>query len=162
MDDFRYWKLSKVIRLFIEKGMDTFIIFCDREDHAQKTYEYLKMSLDCPVYCITWATKKQDDIIKEYKEKWWVLVGNVKCLGDGFNVPRIQVGIQYYATKTDRVLIQNIGRSRRAFGDKKWAFFVDFQDVIGFVSGGKKKYMWGSLRNSIYKNFGFEVRSLTV
>lgn len=162
MDISRYEKLWKVIQLFQTKWMDSYIVFCDREDHAQETYEYLKKTLDCPVFCITGATKKQDDIINAYKEQWWVLVGNVKCLGDWFNVPRIQVWIQYYATKTERVLIQNIGRMRRAYWDKKWAFFVDFQDNVWLITWWKKKYLWWNVRNSIYKKLWYETRNLVI
>lgn len=151
--------IRKLVDQSISKWLKRIIIFTDRVKHIDKIYE-----------CFDWL----ENVFKYY---WWtdqvwiknkckqldnfIIIWNVSCCWEWFNVPSLQLWILVVSTQRSVTIDQAVWRVRRTHWDKKYWFLIDIQDSIS-IWWSSLKSLWSTSRNKIYKEKNWKVLSLPI
>ena len=108
------------------------IVFCEYVEHSRIICDMLEKKW-IKTFMLIWEVKKEDRarIKQELKDyKWWpcCLVGSVKIVGRGFNIPELSVGYLLTCEKFNSNINQYVGRVIRQFPWKTSADWYDFVD----------------------------------
>lgn len=150
----RYWREQNIRRI---------IVFTDRVEHVKSIASELR-TLFPDVYEYYGDSDKQK-VIDEFKTG--IIVGNLQCCGEWFNIPSLELGVLFVSTQWTVSVDQAVGRVRRRYlntetqKEKRFWYLVDFVDCMKFVNGKTKK-LWAYGRNKIYKEKWWEVREISL
>ena len=154
-NDDRTQKLTLIIKYMMNLWKKRFIIFTDRVEHIKKMYEELSQHFD-NVYEYYSETDK-DKVIDSYDE--WIIIGNIQCCWEWFNIPSLEVWILFVSTQRSNTVEQAVWRVRRYYWDKTHWILVDFIDELQ-IGVWKKKVLWWYARKKIYNEQWREVKYL--
>jgi superfamily II DNA or RNA helicase len=153
--------IAELVNKCLEKWLKRIIIFTDRTQHIKNITSSLSSTIDSsiPVYEYHWSSNQTQ--IKDLcnKSDQYILVWNVSCCWEWFNVPGLQIGLLTVSTQWTVTIDQAVGRVRRKHLNKKFGLLIDMQDSIT-VAWSKSKPLWFSQRRKIYKEKWRNVKDL--
>jgi len=125
------------------------IVFCEYVDHAKLLKDKLEKSW-IKTFILIWEVKKEEreKIKSELKNHKWkcILIGSVKIIWRGFNVPELSIWYLTTAEKFNSNIEQYVWRIIRKFEWKTEALWYDFVD-----SWCKLLYNQSKNRTTTYK-----------
>lgn len=151
----RLQEIKKVVgKLYYTYWFKRLILFVDRREYQDK----IKAEVFQNSYIINWDTDKEQ-IVNELKNKEeFLILWIVWACGEWFDIPQIEAGILFYSTSWEWSLEQMIWRSRRFHWDKKYWYWVDFQETARIENTYKN--FWVAERMKYYKERWFEIQQL--
>jgi superfamily II DNA or RNA helicase len=102
------------------------IVFCVSIEHSKHVVEQFNAS-GIPAEHIDGETEKyqRDAAIKRFADGKTTILSNVDLVGEGFDLPAIEVGILLRPTQSLGMYIQQSGRALRPYPGKECAFILD-------------------------------------
>lgn len=151
----RLQEIKKVVsKLYFNYGFKRLILFVDRKEYIEK----IKAEVFPNAVIISGDTNKEQ-VINELKNKdEYLILWMIWACGEWFDLPTIQAWILFYTTSWKWSLEQAIGRSRRFHWDKKYWYWVDFQETARIENTYKN--FWVAERMKFYKERWFEISPL--
>lgn len=79
--------------------------------------------------CVTIHSKLPDaaERVEQFRAGRWRVAASVMMVAEGFDYPALRCGVLARPTKSDRLLVQMLGRVLRPHEDKPWALLLDCQ-----------------------------------
>jgi DNA repair protein RadD len=131
------------------------IIFCAGIEHSKHTAEQFNAAGYPAAHLDGCISKEQRrEVIRNFKEGKIKILSNVDIVGEGFNVPSVEVCIMLRPTKSLTIYLQQVGRCLRPEPGKKHAIILDHagnslpnrhglpddeRDWVGYFNGTKKR-----------------------
>lgn len=159
-DDERTKILAKIIQKYQKDWYNDFLVLTDRVEHVHRIYDEL-VKLGVSTYKFYSDTEK--DITREqYNKTWGIIVGNIQCCWEWFNVPRLEVAILFVSSRWSNTIDQAAGRVRRAYGEKTKWIFIDFADLVSWLKSWRTKDLWFYDRRKMYLQFWWNIQNIVL
>lgn len=144
----RYKHLLHILNVLEENWYTKIIIFSDRVKHIEKTLSYINLSWFkwVPIY---WWVKYDIDKIRELEK--YAIVCNIESVGEGFDLPELEVWILFVSSSWENRLTQTAWRVNRAYGNKKFWLYIDFVDYVKLFNWTKAKPLWRYARKRFWE-----------
>lgn len=154
-NDDRNQKIFALIKRLWKLWMKKLIFFSDRTQHLENL-----SSIIWDDAILFYGKSDIDDVKQRIKSKdCYVILWNIKCCWEWFDVPELQCWILWVSTTWVKSIVQMAWRMVRIFPWKTEAFFVDIMDTLQ-VDTSKKKYLWTSQRKKMYQELWWNIRDL--
>lgn len=156
----RYEHLAMIIENIESKWFKNFIVFSDRIEHIKTIEEVLRKEFPNKyIVVIKWESDVLS-IMEELKNKQdIIIIWSNAVVKEWMNVPQLEVWILFVSAAFRWWIDQMAGRVNRFYWDKKFWYFIDFQDEIS-IWWSKSKKLWVYSRRKAYKEFWWPVWDL--
>lgn len=149
-------ELLKLVRyLYFNRWFKRMMIFVDRRESLEKINELFPKA-----YVIHWDVDKEEVINKVKPLDEFLLIWMVTASWEWFDVPSIQCWVLFYSTSREWSLIQMMWRTQRFSWDKKFWYWVDFQDYSKIEPNKYIKSFWAKERIKLYNSLWYDIEVL--
>jgi superfamily II DNA or RNA helicase len=136
----KYEALAELVKKLNQYTLG-FIIFADRIEIAKK----ISSDLNIPFLSSNLSKDKREEIFRKLRGKEITGIVTAKLAGEGVDIPNLDCVIDFVPSKSNVMLLQKIGRTRRRTEEKRIGFYIQF--VLMNVDLERK---WA---NASYQNF---------
>lgn len=119
----------------------TFVV--DKEEAGKTQIEFQKYGVPCAIITDDTPTTVRSQLMKKFKARQILMLISVDCLGEGVDVPAIEVVIMARRTASWQLMCQQFGRGLRPMVDegyfKVWSQYSDLERLAIIANSNKPK-----------------------
>jgi hypothetical protein len=137
--------VGDAVKLYLEYAAGklgvTFVV--DKEEAAKTQAAFQKAGVSCAIITDETPTTVRGQLMRKFRARQILMLISVDCLGEGVDVPAIEVVIMARRTASWQLMCQQFGRSLRVLVDpayeQHWGEYSDLERLAIIANSGKPK-----------------------